>query len=66
MYLAILHNRWNNDWQHDMGVKNIITTGKVLFANMYATEGRLHLKGDNTGDLYVRYENDTNVNAYVF
>ena len=29
-------------------------------------KGRLHLKGDNTGDLYVRYENDTNVNAYVF
>ena len=25
----------------DMGVKNIITTGKVLFANMYATEGDL-------------------------
>ncbi len=25
----------------DMGVKSIITTGKVLFANMYATEGDL-------------------------
>ena len=52
------------DGKPDLELIKCIYRGKTLLVPQL--KGRLHLKGDNTGDLYVRYENDTNVNAYVF
>ena len=56
------------DGKPDLGTSSYkmhIPSGKTTTSTTNH-KGRLHLKGDNTGDLYVRYENDTNVNAYVF
>lgn len=58
----------STDGKPDLGTSSYkmhIPSGKTSTSTTNH-KGRLHLQGDNTGDLYVRYENDTNVNAYVF
>ena len=58
----------STDGKPDLGTSSYkmhIPSGKTS-SSTTNHKGRFHLQGDNTSDLYLRYENNTNVNAYLF